>query len=108
MQWKGKADILCEDCIIDLKTSSNINDFKWSARKYNYDSQCYIYQQLFGRPLVFYVIDKNTKMLGVYEPSEEFVHYGEMKVEKAIEVYNKFFGEHSTDDIDSFIINETL
>jgi len=108
MQWKGKADILCDDCIIDLKTTSNINDFKWSARKYNYDSQCYIYQQLFGRPLVFYVIDKNTKMLGVYEPSDEFVHYGEMKVEKAIEVYNKFFGDNPTEDINSFIIEETL
>jgi len=108
MQWKGKADILCEDCIIDLKTTSNINDFKWSARKYNYDSQCYIYQELFGRPLVFYVIDKNTKMLGVYEPSEEFVHNGMLKVDKAIEVYNKFFGEHPTEDIESFIINEVL
>ena len=86
----------------------NINDFKWSARKYNYDSQCYIYQQLFGKPLVFYVIDKGSKMLGVYEPSDEFVHYGEMKVEKAIEVYKKFFGDNPTDDIESFIINETL
>ena len=108
MQWKGKADILCDDCIIDLKTSSNINDFKWSARKYNYDSQCYIYQQLFGKPLVFYVIDKGSKMLGVYEPSEEFVQNGMLKVDKAIEVYNKFFGDNPTDDIESFIINETL
>jgi len=108
VMWKGKADIVCDDCIIDLKTTSNINDFKWSARKYNYDSQCYIYQQLFGKPLVFYVIDKNTKMLGVFEPSDEFVHYGEMKVEKAIEVYNKFFGDNPTEDINSFIIEETL
>ena len=108
MEWKGKADIICDDCIIDLKTTSNINDFKWSARKYNYDSQAYIYQILFGKPLVFYVIDKNTKMLGVYEPSNEFVYYGEMKVERAIEVYNKFFGEEATEDINSFIIEETL
>ena len=108
MQWKGKADILCDDCIIDLKTTSNINDFKWSARKYNYDSQCYIYQQLFGRPLVFYVIDKNTKMLGVYEPSEQFIEGGMLKVDRAIEVYNKFFGDNPTEDIESFIINEVL
>jgi len=47
-KFKAKADILCPDRIIDLKTTGNIDDFKWSARKYGYDSQCYIYQSLFG------------------------------------------------------------
>jgi len=108
VMWKGKADIVCDDCIIDLKTTSNINDFKWSARKYNYDSQCYIYQELFGRPLVFYVVDKNTNMLGVYEPSEQFIEGGMLKVERAIEVYHRFFGDNPTEDINSFIIEETL
>ena len=42
--WKGKADIITNDIIIDLKTTSSIKDFKYSAKKYNYDSQCYIYQ----------------------------------------------------------------
>jgi len=46
--WKGKADIVCSDKLIDLKTTGKIDDFKYSARKYNYDSQCYIYQELFG------------------------------------------------------------
>jgi len=40
--WKGKADIVCSDKLIDLKTTGKIDDFKYSARKYNYDSQCYI------------------------------------------------------------------
>lgn len=108
VEWKGKADIVCEDCIIDLKTTSNINDFKWSARKYNYDSQCYIYQELFGKPLVFYVVDKNTNMLGVYVPSQEFVEGGMLKVDKAIEVWEKFFGYKAYEDVDTFIIEETL
>lgn len=43
MMWKGKADIITNDMIIDLKTTSNIKDFKYSARKYNYDSQAYLY-----------------------------------------------------------------
>ena len=34
MMWKGKADIITNDMIIDLKTTSNIKDFKYSARKY--------------------------------------------------------------------------
>ena len=42
LMWKGKADIVASDCLIDLKTTSDINKFKWSARDYNYDSQAYI------------------------------------------------------------------
>ena len=30
------------------------------------------------------------------------------KVEKAIEVYNKFFSDESTEDIETYIIKETL
>ena len=108
MMWKGKADIVTNDCIIDLKTTSDINKFKKSARLYNYDSQCYIYQQLFGKPLVFYVIDKETNQLGVFRPTEQFIKGGEAKVEKAIEVYNRYFSEDSTDDISNHFIDETL
>lgn len=108
MMWKGKADIVTEDEIIDLKTTSDIDKFKWNAKKYNYDSQCYIYQMLFGKPLVFYVIDKSSKILGVFRPTEEFIKGGEQKVERAIEMYNKYFGENPTDDIDNYYIDEYL
>ena len=106
--WKGKADIVCTDKLIDLKTTSNIDDFKWSARKYNYDSQCYIYQTLFGKPLVFFVIEKSSGMMGMYQPSEEFVRQGEYKVEDAIEVHNKFFRDDAPHDINNYYIKETL
>jgi hypothetical protein len=59
-QWKGKADIVHKDYVIDLKTTSNLDDFKWNARKYNYDSQAFIYQKLFGKPMMFLVIEKKT------------------------------------------------
>lgn len=107
-EFKAKADILGPDCIIDLKTTGNIDDFKWSARKYGYDSQCYIYQSLFGVPLVFYAIDKKTGMMGMYEPSEDFVRRGRDKVERALEVYDKFFGADATHNIETFYIKETL
>jgi hypothetical protein len=108
MLWKGKADIITPTNVIDLKTTSNIQDFRWSARKYNYDSQCYIYQQLFGKPLIFLVVDKITHQLGMYQPSEDFVRGGEEKVERAIEVYNTFFGDNPTDELDNYYINQTL
>ncbi len=108
VMWKGKADIVHPEMIIDIKTTSKLDDFKWSARKYNYDSQCYIYQQLFGKPLVFYVIDKTTGMLGIFRPTEDFIRGGREKVRKAIDVYNKFFSKDATEDINFFYVEDYL
>lgn len=108
-QWKGKADIVGRDVLIDLKTTSDIEGFRWSAKKYNYDSQCYVYQALFGKPLIFLVIDKTTGMLGEFVPTEEFIKGGADKVARAVEVYEKFFHEPTkTDDIESFYISDNL
>jgi len=106
--WKGKADIVHPDMLIDLKTTSNIDDFKWSARKYNYDSQAYIYQSLFNKPLVFYAIEKGTGRLGIYRPTTEFLERGEDKVVKAVEVYKKFFAENANENINDYYIEQEL
>jgi hypothetical protein len=108
MMWKGKADIITDEVIIDLKTTSDIKKFKWSAKAYNYDSQAYIYQKLFGKPLIFFVIDKETAQLGIFRPTENFILGGERKVERAIEVYKTYFGDNPTDDIDNYYIDEEL
>ena len=106
--WKGKADIISDEVIVDLKTTSSIKDFKYSAKKYNYDSQCYIYQKLFDKPLVFFVIEKQSGMMGMYRPSDEFIRQGEYKVEDAIEVHDKFFSDEASYDIENYYIKETL
>jgi hypothetical protein len=106
--WKGKADIVHPDMLIDLKTTSNIDDFKWSARKYNYDSQAYIYQSLFNKPLVFYAIEKGTGRLGIYRPTTEFLERGEDKVERAVKVYKKFFAENASENINDYYIEQEL
>jgi hypothetical protein len=106
--WKGKADIITDEVIIDLKTTSDIHKFKYSAKAYNYDSQAYIYQQLFGKPLIFFVIDKLTGQLGIFRPTENFLLGGERKVEKAIDVYDTFFGDNQLDEVDNHYIDETL
>ena len=108
MMFKGKADIVGKDFLIDLKTTGDIQKFKYSAKAYNYDSQCYIYQQLFGKPLVFYAIDKTTGVLGIFKPSPEFIESGELKVARAIEVFSKYFGAAPTDNIDNYHIDTWL
>jgi hypothetical protein len=107
-QWKGKADIICEDKIIDIKTTSDISKFHMSAKKYNYDSQAYIYQVLFGLPVHFYVIDKTSMLLGIYKPTEQFLSSGEHKVEKAIKIYRQFFSEDAESSINEFFFDEEL
>ena len=32
LMWKGKADVVGQDYILDIKTTSDITKFKWSAR----------------------------------------------------------------------------
>lgn len=108
VMWKGKADIVTDNVVYDLKTTNNIQDFKWSARKYNYDSQAYIYQTLFGKPMEFLVIDKKTGLLGHFKTSEEFLSRGEEKVKNAIEVYEKFYGDSKTEDIEDYYMKDVL
>ena len=107
--WKGKADIVNHDekLIIDLKTTNDINTFKNSAWKYNYDSQAYIYNKIFGYELIFIVVDKNTKQIGLFDCSEDFLQRGLDKVQRATEAYNLFY---KTKDFDpsQYFINKTL
>jgi hypothetical protein len=107
--WKGKADIVNHDekLVIDLKTTSDIDRFKWSASKFNYDSQAYIYSKLFGYEMLFIVIDKTTHQIGMFDCSPEFYKRGEDKVSKASEAYNLFY---KTKDFDpkQYFISKTL
>ena len=107
--WKGKADIVNHDekLVIDLKTTGDIDKFRWSANKFNYDSQAYIYSQLFGYEMLFIVIDKTTHQLGLFDCSPKFYEGGKDKVRMAVEVYDLFF---KTEDFDpkQYFINETL
>ena len=107
--WKGKADILnhSEKLIVDLKTTSNLADFRYSAKKYNYDSQAYIYKQLFGYDMVFMAIDKVTNQIGIYDCSDKFLETGKEKVEKAVEAYNLFYNDPDFVP-ENYFINLTL
>ena len=107
--WKGKADIVNhnENLIIDLKTTADIDKFQWSASKYNYDSQAYIYSKLFGYEFLFIVIDKNTHQIGMFDCSPQFYEKGEDKVRRASEAYDLFY---KTKDFDpkQYFISKTL
>ena len=107
--WKGKADIINHDdkLVVDIKTTADINKFKSSAYRYNYDSQAYIYRKLFGYDMLFIVIDKNTHQLGIFDCSDEFYRSGEDKVLRAEDAYELFY---KTKDFNpkQYFISKTL
>ena len=108
--WKGKADVVNHDekIIVDLKTTSDINKFHLSARRYNYNSQAYIYKQFFGYEFIFAVIDKKTNALGIYDCSENFYADGKAKVQQAVHAYRMFYKDQKDFDWSNYIITETL
>ena len=118
VQWKGKADILTDNYIIDIKSSGDVFKFNRNALYYNYHTQAYIYQALFGKPVVFLVTgkikkyDRNNKPyydLGIFTMSQESMALAEEKVAQAVTSYNKWFSDlDSQDNIEDYIINSTI
>ena len=109
MPFRGKADVLATNRIVDLKTTTNIKDFAWSAKKYGYDVQCYLYCNLFGKThkeFYFLALDKGSLDIGIFNCSEEFYFQGEEKVEKALHLYNQFFIEGA--DLDNYCLTGEL
>ena len=86
---------------------TDVSKFKWSANKYNYDSQAYIYKEMFGYDMLFIVMDKTTHQIGIFDCSDEFYESGRDKVLRATESYELFF---KTDGFDpsQFFLTKTL
>ena len=107
-EFKGKADIITANKIIDIKTSSNIDTFRKSAYMYNYDSQAFIYSSMFDLPFEFFVIDKKTLQMKRFTCSDDFLESGMRKVERAVNVWKRFFEPDATDDVKQYVSSELL
>tara|TARA_R100001163_G_scaffold65156_1_gene61370 strand:- start:3676 stop:4473 length:798 start_codon:yes stop_codon:yes gene_type:complete len=119
VMFKGKADCISRDMIIDLKTTStDLNKFANNASYYYYDSQAYIYQKLFTMPMVFFVIGKQKKQygttnedyydVGVFNVSPEFIAQGKEKVQHAMLHYEKYFSPKAEAKIEDIVLQSTL
>lgn len=110
LPFRGKADVLGKNRIVDLKTTTDLKaSFPYSAKKYSYDMQCYLYSNLFGidyKDFVFLAIDKRSLDIGVYYCSEEFYYSGEQKVQHAIDIYDSYFLQET--DLDQYYIEGIL
>ena len=107
LPFRAKADILKGDTIIDLKTSADLNSFKWSCDKYSYDLQAYMYKRMFGaNDFKFLVIDKASCDIGIFETSDEFIARGEQKFHQAVDNYKYFF--QGDTDLDQYVMRGIL
>jgi len=119
--FKGKADVISKDIIIDLKTTkkdvASINSYTFN--EYGYNTQAYIYQQLFGMPICFVFIGKTKKFYGtlpgkyyydvaIITPTPNTLQAGKEKVEEALLIYDKYYGENATSDIEEAIIKKEV
>ena len=113
--WKGKADLITTDetgqyVIIDFKTTSgNPSDFnKWTLDSFGYNSQAYLYKEMYGMNFKFIFIGKKPKedskgkvYYDVCEitPSQDTLDMGRTRVMEALEQYEKYYGEGATEDV---------
>jgi len=105
---RAKADILKGNTIIDLKTTTGIKDFRYSADKYSYDLQAWLYREMFGvENFVFVVIDKGSLDIAIFECSEEFYAKGKAKFEQGVSNYKYFFQTEGV-DLDQYVLRGVL
>ena len=105
---RAKADILKGNTIIDLKTTTGIKDFRYSADKYSYDLQAWLYREMFGvENFVFVVIDKGSLDIAIFECSDEFYAKGKSKFEQGVSNY-KYFFQSGEIDLDQYVLRGVL
>ena len=105
---RAKADILKGNTIIDLKTTTGIKDFRYSADKYSYDLQAWLYREMFGvENFVFVVIDKGSLDIAIFECSDEFYAKGKQKFEQGISNFKYFFQTDGV-DLDQYVLRGVL
>jgi len=107
--WKLKADIVnnTQGFVVDLKTTSDLDKFRYSAKLYNYDSQAYIYSSYFKKDMIFVVVDKQTHKIGIFDCSPEFLERGKEKVQRAVEQYRLFYKDQDFDPA-QYVVTKTL
>lgn len=105
---KGKADLLLEDRVLDLKTTMvDPEAFNyWKIINMDYDLQAFIYCQLFEVDYFSFIpISKVNKSKGLIHCGQDVLDSGEEKFYKAIENYKKFFYNKTIEESEGLLDN---
>jgi hypothetical protein len=95
VKCKGKADAVLPDCIVDVKTTTNIEfeKFRSSCYRYGYNRQAAFYSDGFGvQNFKFVCVEKEYPYrIAVYDCSQEFINSGREEYKKLLESYFEYF-----------------
>ena len=108
--FRAKADVIGLDYVADLKTTADLKAFPWSAKKYGYDVQVYIYCEVFKisyKDFLFFAIDKGSGDLGIYDVEKSFYESGRDKVQHGIRIFEKYFVKQE-EELNNYVIKGTL
>lgn len=107
--FRAKADYLFPNMIVDLKTTSNLDDWIRAAKHtWHYDMQAFIYCSIFGIDnFTFVVIDKNTYKIGIFPLSAKTKKFGGNKLEMAVFNYKTYLNKE-IEQLDEFTIRGEL
>lgn len=107
LPFRAKADILRDNMVVDIKSTADLSTFRYSATKYGYDLQAYLYLKMFNKKeCKFIVVDKGSTDIGIFETSDEFIEAGRAKFIQAVGIYKYFFREEN--DIDQYVLRGVL
>lgn len=108
---RAKADAIKGKTIIDLKTTGDISKWTKSARWFDYNLQAALYMELFGADeFIFLVLDKDTKDIGIFECSNQFIDEGKQKLNRATSNYWYWFMEcpDPRTAVNNYVIRDVL
>ncbi len=100
LPFRGKADICLPGIVVDLKTTSDIDNFEESALHWNYDLQAALYLKLFNSfEFKYVVVDKKTLEVKFFTFDNEFIESGFNKLNLATENYYKYLNNKDFYDL---------
>jgi len=109
--FRAKADVLrVGSDIYDIKSTSALEGWKYSADKWGYDIQCYIYCTLWNiKPtrMGFIIIDKGSLDIGYAPATIDFYLRGRDKLQKALRQFERCFMDPEF-DLDQYYLEIEL
>lgn len=117
--WVGFADAVMSDGdkvihLADLKTTAQFDDFKFTAKRNDYDLQATLYNHMAGAqdaPFYWFIAETVPPYrVGVAVASPEFLESGYKKLQFICDALDEFDGREGKNDLDrlSFNLNKTM
>lgn len=120
MQWVGRADVLginsdkTIEYILDIKTTAQFDDFKWTAKRNDYDLQVATYSLIANaqnKPFYWVIAETVAPYrVGVAVSANEFAESGYRKLETICAEIRKFNDRAGASDLEkiNFNLNKSM